>query len=245
MSNDISKNVFNAKEANELAVEVLRYDDSKHLETEKYTKDKWKKIMDTTQNNYANMIKRLTRKSKVSNFTLIYYSIFLIISSLTCKYFPSDFNANLSEYFNVILSVIILAYSLVNNNANYNIRINSIENSLNEIKNLKRNLKDDNLEEYKSKYNEITDRTERRDDRDFFITVKQLAKLYQINWFTKKPKKNRKNKHNDVDGEKIVNDYLAEINVMAEVLKIVFEYLWYFLLFVIPVVVFVTCLLGK
>ena len=83
MSNDISKNVFNAKEANELAVEVLRYDDSKHLETEKYTKDKWKKIMDTTQNNYANMIKRLTRKSKVSNFTLIYYSIFLIISSLT------------------------------------------------------------------------------------------------------------------------------------------------------------------
>lgn len=58
----------------------------------KYDKTKWKCIMDTTQNNDANMIKRLTRKSKISNFTLIYYSIFLIISSLTSKFFPDSYN---------------------------------------------------------------------------------------------------------------------------------------------------------
>lgn len=33
----------------------------------KYDARKWKKIMDTTQSNYANMIKRLDRRNKVSN----------------------------------------------------------------------------------------------------------------------------------------------------------------------------------
>ena len=77
----------------------------------KYDKEKWKKIMDTTQSNYANMIKRLTRKSKFSNFILIYYSIFLIITTLTCKYFSDYYNVILSEYFSIILSIVVLAYS--------------------------------------------------------------------------------------------------------------------------------------
>lgn len=44
----------------------------------KYDNNKYFRIMDNTQVNYANMLKRLTRKSKVSSFVLIYYSIFLI-----------------------------------------------------------------------------------------------------------------------------------------------------------------------
>lgn len=223
---------------------IMQGENKKEILDEKYTKEKWKKIMDTTQLNYANMVKRLTRKSKVSNFTLIYYSIFLIVSSLTGKYFPNQYHLVLAEYFNIILSVIILAYSLVNNNANYNIRINSIEDSMNKIKNLKRNLKDSNFDEFKKSYNDITDKTERRDDRDFFITVKGLAKLYGINWFTKRKKCDGKKYKDDCDGEKVVHDYLAEINVLAEVCKIIFEYLWYIILFCIPIVVFIVCIIA-
>ena len=94
----------------------------------KYDKEKWKKIMDTTQSNYANMIKRLTRKSKFSNFILIYYSIFLIITTLTCKYFSDYYNVILSEYFSIILSIVVLAYSIINSNANYSVRIHILEN---------------------------------------------------------------------------------------------------------------------
>ena len=55
---------------------------------EQYTKDKMYEIMDMTQCNQANMLKRLDRISKFSNFVLIYYSIVLIIYALN---FISDF----------------------------------------------------------------------------------------------------------------------------------------------------------
>lgn len=41
-------------------------------EVPKYDKAKWKNIIDTTQSNYANMIKRLDKSQKMSNFVLIY-----------------------------------------------------------------------------------------------------------------------------------------------------------------------------
>ena len=46
---------------------------------EQYTKDKMYEIMDMTQCNQANMLKRLDRISKFSNFVLIYYSIVQIL----------------------------------------------------------------------------------------------------------------------------------------------------------------------
>ena len=39
--------------------------------------------METTQCNYDNMLKRLLRKKQFSNFVITYYSIALIIYSLT------------------------------------------------------------------------------------------------------------------------------------------------------------------
>ncbi|AUN14045.1 SLATT domain-containing protein [Paraclostridium sordellii] len=208
----------------------------------KYDKDKWKKIMDTTQSNYANMIKRLSRRSKVSNFTLIYYSIFLIISPLTSKYFPDKFSSSLAEYFGIILSVIVLAYSLVNNNSNYNIRIYNIESSLNELKNLKRKLDTEELDECIKIYNELTDKTERRSDVDFFNTVRQLARLHEVNIFTKTQKKNS-NKENNEDKIEVVKGYLSEINVPVEVVKGALEYIWYIILFLIPIAVFLICII--
>ena len=52
-------------------------------EVPKYDKAKWKNIIDTTQSNYANMIKRLDKSQKMSNFVLNYICLFdyLFISS--------------------------------------------------------------------------------------------------------------------------------------------------------------------
>ena len=213
----------------------------------KYDKKKWKKIMDTTQSNYANMIKRLSRKNKVSNFVLIYYSIFLIITTLTGKYFPGYFNLKLGEYFGIILSVIVLAYSLVNNSANYAVRIANIETSLNKLKTIKRGLEDRDLEECVNEYNEIADSTERRDDVDFFITVKHLCNEYDIDWLTKKRKKKNIEKVENKDDEykkqeEVVNNYISEINVWVEEGKIICEFIWNAILFIVPLLIFITCI---
>ena len=44
----------------------------------KYDKDKWLKVCDTTLSNYINMQKRLTGNKKLSDFILVYYSVFFI-----------------------------------------------------------------------------------------------------------------------------------------------------------------------
>ena len=211
----------------------------------KYDKAKWKCIMDTTQNNYANMIKRLTRKSKISNYTLIYYSIFLIISSLTSKFFPNFYNCTLSEYFNIILSVIILAYSLVNNSANYSVRIARIEKSLNNLKNIKREINDFNLKECIAKYIEITDKTERREDIDFFVTTIDLCRKCGIPWIVWIFGMKKVNQNENDDDVKAAKDHLCEINIFYEVIKLVLEYVWYLFLFVVPILVFWICLKIK
>lgn len=224
--------------------DIISIEDGNKNSIIKYDKTKWKKIMDTTQSNYANMVKRLTRKSKFSNFILIYYSIFLIVTTLTIKYFNGYYNPVLSEYFSIILSVVILAYSLINNNANYGIRIYNIENSLNDLKNLKRKLDQGSLEECVEKYNDITDKTERREDIDFFHTIRSLAKLYNISIFTKKPKK-RSDGEIDREKVKVVTDYLADINVFIEISKMILEYAWYLIVILIPVLVFIICIVCK
>lgn len=213
-----------------------------------YDKKKWKKIINTTQSNYANMIKRLSRKQKVSNFVLIYYSIFLIINTLTAKYFPDFFDSSLAEYFGIILSVVMLAYSLINNSANYAVRISNVEEALNKLKTIKRDLANDNLQECIKKYNKITDTTERREDVDFFVTVKHLCKEFGINWLTKQHKKKISKPKGEEEleeynnQEKVVNNYISEINVVVEEGKIIFESLWEFVLFVVPIIIFILCM---
>lgn len=221
--------------------------EEKEQSVKKYDVNKWRKIINTTQSNYANMIKRLSRKQKISNIVLIYYSIFLIINTLTGKYFPNYFNSELAEYCGIILSVVMLAYSLINNSSNYAVRISNIEESLNSLKTIKRRLSDENLNECIKKYNKVADSTERREDVDFFITVKHLCKEFNINWFTKKRKdkvdwgQHDENEEEHKNQEKVVNDYISEINVCVEEGKIVLEYIWDTVLFLIPITIFALC----
>ena len=219
----------------------------KIVDSQKYDADKLRKIIETTLSNYANMIKRLERKKNVAEIMLIYYSVFLIVGTLTGKYFPQHYNVIWNEYFNIILSIVVLIFSLVNKNANYASRIDSLMDSLNGLKTIKRKLDDDSIEKYNEKYNEIVDKTERRNDTDFFRTVKQLCREYKISWIKKKRKGEDFLERNGYSSEmkekqdKVINNYLSEINVMIEEIKIIFEYFLDTVLFAIPIIIFIFC----
>lgn len=197
------------------------------------------------------MIKRLERKKNVSEFVLTYYSIFLIITTLTGKYFPDYYDVLMSEYINIILSVVVLIYSIIIQKSNYSSRISHVMDSLNQLKSIKREISDETLEHCNVKYNNIVDRTERRSDTDFFITVKHLCREYDINWLTKRHNKKVAELivQDEIDEyqkqEKVVNGYISEINVFVEEGKIVLEVLWEIILLLIPVALFAICLFSK
>ena len=104
----------------------------------KYNRDKYYRIMDRTQSNYGYQWKRLSKESKRADFILIYYSLSIIVYSLSVKFYPHFFSETWSSYSSLILSAIVLIYSIINSKAGYTDRINKIQNALNEVKRLKR-----------------------------------------------------------------------------------------------------------
>ena len=79
-----------------------------------------------------------------------------------------------------------------------------------------------------------------------------MCKSYDINWLTKKHNKNKKEikiKEEDREEyerqEQVVRGYISEINVIVEQGKIILEIVWYIILFAIPIVLFVLCILSK
>lgn len=198
----------------------------------------WRRICKTTLSNYINMEKRLSDSKKMSDFVLVYYSIFLIIHSLTALYFEW-YNSEMCEYFGIVLSVIMLAYSLINSNANYAQRIERITKAINDLKTLKRSLKEEQLDLFISKYNEIVDNVEFRNDIDFFNTVKSLCKEKEILWFKTL---SAFDAGGDEEKEKIRN-YLSEISPILLQMKIIAGWLLKLFLFVLPIVIMVICII--
>lgn len=142
--------------------------------------DKIYDIMNTTQSNYSNMLKRLQSKKTFSNFVITYYSISLIVYSLTAEFYSDIFDVKLSSYFNIILSVVVLTYSLIITNAKYSERIQAAEKVLNEVKAKKRMLTKDTVKDVSIEYEKIMSKAEYRSEIDFFRTLKQKCKKYGV-----------------------------------------------------------------
>ena len=202
-------------------------------------------IMNITQSNYSNMLKRLERKKVFSNYVITYYSIGLIIYSLTAEFFPDSFNIKLSSYFNIILSIVVLAYSLISSNAKYSERIQSVENILNEIKSKKRELTEKNVEEKRKEYDEIMKKAEYRSELDFFRTLKQQCKENNIRWYCYKKDINDINNKDMRDEKKEIverlNNYLSENFPLTQQIKIIFSYMWDAIIFIIPICLLILC----
>ena len=110
------------------------------LSMPKYDCEKYYRIMNMTQLNYTNQLKRLSKNQSRANIILIYYSTALIVYSVASIIYPTIFSLKWMEFSSIILSVVVLLYSIINGNANYPQRIANIEKSLNQVKSLKRKI---------------------------------------------------------------------------------------------------------
>lgn len=201
------------------------------------------RIMEYTQMNYNSMWKRLHRKAHFASFILVYYSIFLIIYSLTQVIFAKYYHEALSTYFNIIMSVIVLVYSLVNGNARYGNRIASIKDAIDSVKRAKRSLSLGfvTVEEAQEEYEDIIESTEYREDIDFFVTVKLLCKKHGICWWHV-----LKSAANEAsDEQKRVINYLNQLNPHYLQCRLFLEYAGYATLTIVPVGIFILCVLAK
>ena len=193
--------------------------------------EKWEKICSTTLSNYVNMEKRLSYKQKFSDFILVYYSIFLIINTLSVKYFPTLFDNAISEYLGVIISIVLLAYSLINSNARYSKRIDDIIKAINKLKTIKREITNENIKEFKKKYYKITDGIEMRSDCDFFCTIKASCKKRNIPW-------HHVYSCNKITDERL-KDHLSEIDPVMLNIKNMLNILLDFFLITLPPIAFI------
>lgn len=198
----------------------------------------WSRICEITLCNYINMEKRLSYRQKISEIVLIYYSIFLIIYSITPNYFPI-YNSTLAQYFSVVFSIVLLAFSLVNGNAHYVRRISKVTDSINSLKTLKREIPKGDLKEFREKYNEITDSTELRSDIDFFRTVKKLCKEYGVKWYCNVDRIVLTNEYDYTIGK--LKSYLIDINPHMTQFKIILMYFMDFFLILLPILSFILC----
>lgn len=197
-------------------------------------------IMDITLLNYSNMLKRLKHNDIFSDFVLIYYSIVLIFLASLSMYYPDYINEKLCSFISLNMSVIVLAFSIINGSSNFKIRIKNVESSLNKIKNLKRKIssnlehsiysdedKENMLKEIINEYNSIVDSTEVRKDIDFCKSIKSMQ--------------------NSNDAEKIKNakKQLTEVNMKAEILKERTKYFFEGVIIVAPIILTLVIFMCK
>ena len=204
-------------------------------------KNKMYDIMNTTQSNYSNMLKRLQIRKSFSNFVITYYSITLIVYTLTAEFFPDKFNTELSNYFNIILSIVVLTYSLIITNAKYSERIQAAERILNEVKAKKRELIEGNVAEKRKEYENIMSKAEYRSEIDFFRTLKQKCKKNDVCWLRYKKGLEKMEDRDEADKLK---EYLSENFPLTQQLKIFLQYVGEGIIVIIPIFIFILCFID-
>ena len=204
-------------------------------------KNKMYDIMNTTQSNYSNMLKRLQIRKSFSNFVITYYSITLIVYTLTAEFFPDKFSTELSNYFNIILSIVVLTYSLIITNAKYSERIQTAERVLNEVKAKKRELTEGNVAEKRKEYENIMSKAEYRSEIDFFRTLKQKCKKNDVCWLRYKKGLEKMEDRDEADKLK---EYLSENFPLTQQLKIFLQYVGEGIIVIIPIFIFILCFID-
>ena len=214
------------------------------------------------QSNYANQFKRISKDAKRADFVLIYYSLSLIVYNLSTKFYPNLFAEDWISYSSVILSIIVLIYSIINSKAGYPGRIHTLEKALNRTKRLKRDVGElpdripqdcpasrcqgcegdgqcIRLESLKEEYDKLVSSTEIRDDIDFYYTIQHLCKQYHINIRTGEYKGKDKDDKPSDDVHQEIKGYISENKPLLQKFHVVANGFWHFCLYVAPVVIFI------
>ncbi len=212
--------------------------------TKEYEMKKLYNIISMTQFNCENFIKRLESRMQFSNFVVIYYSIFLIIYSITGKYYSDIYNSTLSEYFSIIISVVILTYSIISGSAKYSERITNMEEVLKLLKITKRELTQNNIEDMKKEYHRIISISERTTDLDFFNTLKQKCRENDINWYNYKEDIRCKHidENADIDLLEQIGKYLGKVSPIVQQTKIYLNIILSIIVIIMPIKIFSLCI---
>lgn len=205
------------------------------------------------QLNFANQYKRLSKNDKRASYIIVYYSIVLIIYSLSIHFYPDRFDNTWINYCNIIVSIIVLVYSIINSKADYANRASKISAALNTVKGLKRDvgrLKDQTQEKggeelsaeflkIKEEYDSLANSVEVRDDLDFYYTIRSLCKKYNTSAFNSKKRKETKNNlaEEQLEQFKELEGYIAENNPLMQCMHIVSLKIWHGILYCAPVLI--------
>ncbi len=225
--------------------------------TPKYDGIKYYRICNNTLDNYVEMLKRLQRRKSFTSFVLVYYSVALIILPLTTLYFPKYLNKTIIDYSSIAISICILACSLTIQNVKYSERILAATKVVNSLKTIKRdiyNLEGSDLTEKVKTYYSITDTAEQRADIDFFKNLCHNSKLYGINIFSRELSDKGKTAINNSSKEdkekaetavKSIQEHLCEMNVYYQLSKSILEYVIYFIIVILPIIVLILSRANK
>ena len=184
-----------------------------------------KRDIEFTSGNYAQMYNRLKLNDSISKFLITYYSTVSIIYGL----FPLFFEDKIVyltglDFLMMSLSVVVLIASLLISFAQYGERSKQVMTGLDRLKRLKKELlqySDDNFtkELYKKfidEYHGIVDSIELRSDLDYFRTCKELNSRgkYTESW-----------------------QQISCLNKLIMYMVPIFKFLFYFALFLFPIIV--------
>lgn len=107
---------------------------------------------------------------------------------------------------------------------------------------------DSNIETKNAEYNKIIDTMEYRAEVDFFNTLKQRCKEYDIRWYRyKKDIKEKKSRVSKEQEEKLnkLNNYLSEDYPFVQQLKIIFDGVLCGVIVIMPILIFMSCFYIK
>ncbi len=225
-----------------------------------YNEEKYYRMMRNKQLVYTYQLKRLSKSSKRANFIIIYYSVALIVYTLSIKYFPNFLSKDIMEFACVILSIIVLIYSIINDNSRYSERIHTVELALRNIKRLKRRLGGlarlpdaDQAPEFdtiKEEFENLVGQVEYRDDLDFYHTIHYLCRRCGIDIKTGKDIDNSSKLESMNLSEKEitylkdeVRGYILEINTKDQMRYLSYHRFLHISLYALPVGLYLFCIM--
>lgn len=129
---------------------------------------------------YEKMISRIENESKLFNYALIYYSVCLIAYSLFAVIFPMAIDQYWFPFCNIMISVVMLVFSVINNHTNFQERIHKISKSKSELNKLLAQNGVHISEEAEVKYYSIVDNTERETQEDINRVDQVETSFYQL-----------------------------------------------------------------
>ena len=148
----------------------------------------------------------------------------------------------MSSYFGIILSVVVLAYSLIISNAKYTERAQRAEEVLKCLESIIRELTEENFKEKYEESNKIIQKAEYRSEMDYFKTVNHLCKENDVRWYYYKRDLEKYNTTSEkCEIARKLNGFLSSTTPFIQYIRIVFQRIWKTIIYVVPVILFIVC----